>query len=256
MTASEMQYGQSEEITSLAQALLKVQAGLTPAVKDASNSYSKSQYATLTSVMESCRKLLADNGLVIVQFPCPASGTANGAYQLSLTTKLIHAETGQWIASTMSIPLEKNTAQALGSAITYGRRYAISAMIGIVTADDDGEAASRPRQDNSSQAGHGYTTNTYANRGTARTYANRGTARDANHGNSQAGQSSKPQKMARIDNLPPILNINYEEKTDENGEVWIIATEAVPGASEAARDKLQEIGFKWSDRSGCWWLAG
>ena len=54
-----------------------------------------------------------------------------------LEPKLVHAESGQFLASLAGIPLSKHDPQAMGSAITYGRRYSLSAMLGIVTEDDD-----------------------------------------------------------------------------------------------------------------------
>lgn len=229
-------YGQSEDITSLAQALLQVQANLKPAVKDANNAYYKTQYATLASVMDTCRSLLAENGIVVIQCPTPAPVSGQqGLFQLSLTTKLIHAQSGQWISSTMVIPLEKYNAQSLGSAITYGRRTALSAMLGIVTADDDGDAASsrsNDRHGSGGNAGKGYHSRQNGN------YSNQGAQK--RHGN--------------IQDLPSIPNIKFEEKADKDGVIWIVASDMAPGASEAAREQLLELGFKWGDRSQCWWL--
>ena len=58
-----------------------------------------------------------------------------------VTTMLLH-ESGQWIKSKLKMPVEKATAQSIGSTITYGRRYGLSAMVGISQYDDDGNAAS------------------------------------------------------------------------------------------------------------------
>lgn len=127
----------SENITELSKALIKVQRNLAPAVKDATNPFVKNKYASLNSVMGSCRNLLLDNGVVLFQYPVPV----DGENCLGLVTKLVHAETGQFQASLAKIPLTKNDAQGLGSAFTYGRRYALSALLGIVTEDDDGNAA-------------------------------------------------------------------------------------------------------------------
>lgn len=132
----------SENITDLAKALIKVQSQLQPAIKDAKNPFVNNKYATLNSVMDTCRKALISNGILLTQYPIPAE---SGYFDL--VTKLIHAETGQYQASITMIPLAKNDAQGLGSACTYARRYALSAMLGIVTEeDDDGNAASL-RQD-------------------------------------------------------------------------------------------------------------
>jgi hypothetical protein len=61
-------------------------------------------------------------------------------------TILAHSS-GEWVSSTLAVPLTKADAQGLGSAITYGRRYALAAIVGVCPADDDGEAAvARPTQ--------------------------------------------------------------------------------------------------------------
>lgn len=127
----------SENICDLAKALMVVQASLTPARRDSTNPYYNSTYADLSSVWESCRGLLSKNGLCVIQ------GNRVGAENtLVVETFLIH-ESGQWIQSELSLPLSKNDPQGVGSAMTYGRRYGLAAIIGIVAdADDDGNAAS------------------------------------------------------------------------------------------------------------------
>lgn len=136
----------SPEITELSKALIAVQKNLQPAVKDATNPFCKNRYATLNSIMDSCRSALLENGVLLTQYPVPVDGE-----NLGLVTKLVHAESGQYQASLAVIPLAKPDPQAMGSAFTYGRRYALSAMLGIVTEeDDDGNAASwqKPRPKN------------------------------------------------------------------------------------------------------------
>ena len=63
---------QSPDITKLAQAMLIVQQQLQPAIKDAKNPFIGNEYATLNSVMESCRSLLSAQGIWLTQLPCPA----------------------------------------------------------------------------------------------------------------------------------------------------------------------------------------
>lgn len=128
----------SPEISALAKAMLKVQESLQPCVRDAVNPFHHSKYATLTAVMQSCRQALLTNGILLTQYPVPSET----AQSIGLVTKLIHAESGQYQASLAIIPLAKSDPQAMGSAYTYGRRYALTAMLGIVNEDDDGNAAS------------------------------------------------------------------------------------------------------------------
>ena len=132
---------QSPDITKLSQAMLIVQQQLQPAIKDAKNPFIGNEYATLNSVMESCRSLLSSQGIWLTQLPCPAP-VELGTGHIGLETRLIHAESGQWISSTAIIPLPKNDPQGMGSAITYARRYSLCAILGIETEDDDGNAAS------------------------------------------------------------------------------------------------------------------
>jgi len=132
---------QSENIANLAKALSIVQGKLTHAKKDSSNPFFKSKYADLESVWDACRSLLADNNLAVAQFPGTYSDLDKS---MSLTTILTH-ESGEWISHEMSVPVTKADAQGAGSALTYMRRYALAAVVGVVQADDDGNAASNPQ---------------------------------------------------------------------------------------------------------------
>ncbi|WP_279027431.1 ERF family protein [Bilophila wadsworthia] len=128
----------SDQVGKLAQALINVQRQLQPATKDANNPFTKSKYATLNSIMDSCREALLSNGIWLCQYPVPAEPG-----YLGLVTKLTHAESGQWQSSLAVVPLPKADPQGVGISMTYMRRYALSAMLGIVTEEDtDGEFAS------------------------------------------------------------------------------------------------------------------
>jgi hypothetical protein len=130
---------QSESIANLAKALSIVQGKLTHAKKDSANPFFKSKYADLESVWDACRELLSTNGLSVMQFP---GEFIDGC--MALTTVLAHSS-GEWIKQTMEVPVTKPDAQGAGSAITYMRRYALAAVVGVVQADDDGNAASSPK---------------------------------------------------------------------------------------------------------------
>jgi hypothetical protein len=129
---------QSENIADLATALSKVQANIEGAAKGKVNPAFKSKYADLSSVWNACREQLVENGLSVSQFPGEMVDN-----RMTMTTQLMHSS-GQWIRSTLSIPLSKVDAQGYGSATTYARRYALAAVVGVCPDDDDGNAASRP----------------------------------------------------------------------------------------------------------------
>ena len=129
----------SSEIGELAAALAAAQGGFTFAAKDSvadmGTRGGRRKYADLQSVLEAVRDGLAKNGLAVIQAPMPnASG-------ITLRTTLAH-KSGQWIASELILPNDKmGGIQGMGSALTYARRYALAAMVGVAQDDDDGEAA-------------------------------------------------------------------------------------------------------------------
>lgn len=127
---------QSEHINELATALAKCQGEITPAIKDSANPFFKSKYADLNAVWDACREPLSKHGLAVIQ-----TMDKDEAGNLLLITTLCHSS-GQWIRSRSPIPLLKSDPQAMGSSITYMRRYNLSAIVGISTdEDDDGEKA-------------------------------------------------------------------------------------------------------------------
>ena len=96
------------------------------------------QYADLATVWDSIRKPLSENGLAVVQ----TTDNDDNGNPIIITT-LIHTS-GEWISGRLAVKPVKPDPQALGSAITYGRRYALMAIVGVAPADDDGAAASKP----------------------------------------------------------------------------------------------------------------
>jgi hypothetical protein len=128
----------SESIKEIATALAKAQATMHGAAKDRKNPAFKSEYATLASVVEAARGPLTENGICFIQSP--------GAMEeggISVATTLVHTS-GEWFKSTVTMPVkDRSNAQAVGSAITYGCRYSLMAMLGLPPVDDDGNAASQ-----------------------------------------------------------------------------------------------------------------
>jgi hypothetical protein len=107
--------------------------------KNATNPFFDSRYADLFSIKAICDPVLHDQGLVVTQFP---GGGESG--HCSLITRLAHVATGEFMEAEAHLPLAKEDPQALGSAITYMRRYAYCAILGIVAdPDDDANGASR-----------------------------------------------------------------------------------------------------------------
>jgi len=125
----------SASIDKLAAALIKAQSQIETAVKGATNPHFNSRYADLATCWECVKKPLTDNGLCLLQ---PASTNGNA---ISVTTILLHSS-GQYIAETLSMIPGKDTPHAVGSCITYGRRYGLCAMLSLPQHDDDGNDAS------------------------------------------------------------------------------------------------------------------
>ncbi len=124
----------SEQINELATALAKAQGSMGGAVKDSANPFFKSKYADLESVWNACRKALSENGLAVIQ---TESATEGGVL---VSTMLTHSS-GQWVRDHLQLQPKDMSPQGIGSAITYGRRYALASMVGVYQTDDDAEAA-------------------------------------------------------------------------------------------------------------------
>ena len=125
----------SDKIDKLAGALSKAQSEMKGAEKKSVNPFFNSGYADLHTVIESSLPHLTKYGLSVIQ------GNESNPGEFFVTTMLLH-ESGQWIKSKLKMPIEKITAQSIGSTITYGRRYGLSAITGIAQYDDDGNAVS------------------------------------------------------------------------------------------------------------------
>lgn len=128
----------STETKQVFAALVKAQAEMPPAPKDGNNPHFKSKYSTLQSIAETAKPILPKYGLAVCQTFEPA---CDG---VSIITSLVH-ESGEYITGSLFLKPTKNDPQGYGSAITYGRRYAMAAILGIVAdEDDDANAASAP----------------------------------------------------------------------------------------------------------------
>lgn len=129
---------QSDTITKLSAALVAAQAEFTNAPKETAGQVgsAKRYYTDLPTLTDHVREPLAKHGLGYVQFPC---NSLSG--HVGLVTRLLH-ESGEWLEDEYSMPVGQG-AQGAGSALTYARRYALMAVLGIAADDDDGAAASQ-----------------------------------------------------------------------------------------------------------------
>lgn len=127
----------SNSIEKLAKGLSKFQGEVNNPANTAVNPFFKSKYAPLNEVLNVSRPILAKYGLSVTQ----STREENG--EILVTTLLIH-DSGEWIEfEPLALKPEKNNPQGFGSAITYGRRYTLSAALGISSEDDDdGNSAS------------------------------------------------------------------------------------------------------------------
>lgn len=131
----------SSALDKISPALVKAQSELKHAIKDSSSEAFKRngkamKYADLTAVWDAAKPVLSANKLAVMQ------DVVNTDVGMGVRTRILH-ESGQWIEfDPPIIPLTKRDAHGAGSCLTYGRRYSLSAALGVVADDDDdGNAA-------------------------------------------------------------------------------------------------------------------
>lgn len=130
-----------ESKAALYEALSKAQGELQAACKDAVNPHFKSRYATLAAVWDVCRPVLAKHGLAVIQLPQVVYGET---CEVGVRTILAHAS-GACLEATLTLRSRDSSPQAVGSALTYARRYALAAMVGVVADDDDDANEAQPQ---------------------------------------------------------------------------------------------------------------
>ena len=130
----------SESIDQLAAALAIASGQFEHVGKNAVNPHFKSRYADLAALVEATRPALSKNGLALIQSPMFQGG------RIVVLSRLVH-KSGQWIETEVSLKAAQDTPQAIGSTITYGRRYGLAAILGVCAdEDDDGNAGSGGRK--------------------------------------------------------------------------------------------------------------
>lgn len=113
-------------------ALIKAQAKIGAATKDATNSHFKNKYATLESVIQAIKEPLLSEKITIVHTQGPED---------TLVTSLYH-DSGECIQTSLKLILDRQNMQSLGSALSYAKRYNLTSLLNLPTEDDDGNSAS------------------------------------------------------------------------------------------------------------------
>lgn len=140
----------SESITNIAAALLAAQKEMQHPKKTAQNPHLRNRFADLPNVIDTVKESLNKHGVVVVQsVGGSCQNTVDGLtvpQDVAVSTRLIHAESGEWIedeiAQGVTDQKGMNLSQCIGSAITYLRRYSLSAMACVASEpDDDGNEA-------------------------------------------------------------------------------------------------------------------
>ena len=127
----------SEQNKQVLKALFEAKSKFAKAEKSKQNSHLKNKYATLDDVLAAVEPGLADSGLVMFQGMVDDDVSA----RIKVETTVYHAESGEWVSFLTIVPISKQDAQGYGSSLTYARRYAITAALGLSQTDDDGQLA-------------------------------------------------------------------------------------------------------------------
>lgn len=140
LTAENIDHAFSETQGDFALAMSIVQGEVRNPKKTSDNPFFKSKYADLAECIDACRASLSRNQIAVLQLTIVRGDRAG------CITRLVHSS-GQWVQCTTLLRPEKDTPQSMGSAFTYARRYALSGLIGLAGDDDDGHAASEPKEE-------------------------------------------------------------------------------------------------------------
>jgi len=134
---------------SLAAALLEAQKEAPALQRNAVNPHFGNRYVSLEELMAAILPVLHKHDLLLVQLPTTSLGGEPG-----LRTRIEYVPTGEWVEDTMPLMLAKRDPQGQGSALTYARRYALMAILGLVAdKDDDGnEGAGKAKKTGTSRS--------------------------------------------------------------------------------------------------------
>lgn len=121
-------------------AFVKAKRAFGPALKDKTNPAFRSKYADLGACIDAVEEALLDNGIAFIH------ETFEDSSGVTVETVFLH-ESGESIrCGKLHVPASKQDPQGYGSALTYARRYSLCAACGIAPEDDDGNAASKAKQ--------------------------------------------------------------------------------------------------------------
>ena len=131
---------QSPTVGKIAKALAKAQTELRGAKKNKASSYFKGhEYSDIFEVIDATQDVLGSNGLATTQ----GSWTCIKSVGFYVWTQLTH-ESGEWMRNAVRLSLGKADNHCIGTAMTYGRRYTLAAMVGIGQFDDDANSTVEP----------------------------------------------------------------------------------------------------------------
>ncbi len=136
----------SESLANIGIALAKAQGELKAVVKDATNPHFRNTYASLDTILETVRPTLAKHGLSLVQGGTAPHADENGVVRSFVVETMLLHSSGEYIVNACVMPLAKADPQGAGGAMTYGRRYGVSALLALATDEDDDAngASARP----------------------------------------------------------------------------------------------------------------
>ncbi|QWG87403.1 ERF family protein [Bacillus mycoides] len=219
----------SETITELAKALVKFNSEVTKIAKDADNPFFKNNYATLDTIIDEIRPILSKHGLSIMQIP------SGDGQNVTLKTLLLH-ESGEWLESdALTMKPVKNDPQAVGSCITYARRYSLAAFLSLNTGEDD--------DGNGATYGKGNKPNQKGNSGQAPN-------KPAGNGNSSSNgkASEKQMKMIHAKIAHVAVISKAEELTIEDTLKSKIGADSLTDISPQVASKAIETLIGWEDQ--------
>ena len=228
----------SKSLKHLGTAMLAVQEELEPVIKNATNDFKSSKYATLPKVQEACLPILRKHGLWLSQFTCTAEPGS-----IYLVTRIMHLESEEFQESHLIMPAPKNDPQGYGSALTYMRRYSLQVAVGVVCEDDDdGNKAGKSLDDENKNAAPG---SARGSRGS--TGQNRKQPAPAGQPAPNTGPNVPDIVKTAIASLPTLNGVTYEA-VQNDGKFYILAK----GKTNERKQMLHGAGFQPGKQQNVW----